>query len=191
MGCWEEPRYLFHGRSPGIDVSTVPCKTPVVVALGSNQGDSFNILDRAKMRLKEAFPSGFRSSSYWRSRPVHCPAGSPDFINGIVAFDVPTGMSPRVMLDFLQTIELENGRHRGPLMNAPRTLDLDLVLFGDVILNETSLILPHPRAVERRFVMEPLAELLPGLIFPCTRETVENLAEGLRRTDQTCERVLR
>ena len=82
-----------------------------------------------------------------------------------------TALSPRALLDALLAIERERGRER-PYPNAPRTLDLDLILFGDAVIDEPGLVVPHPRFRERRFVLEPLAEIAPDLVDPVSGLTV-------------------
>jgi 2-amino-4-hydroxy-6-hydroxymethyldihydropteridine diphosphokinase len=86
-----------------------------------------------------------------------------------------TILPPRALLDLLLGIERERGRERPPVPNSPRTLDLDLILFGGLIIDEPDLIVPHPRFRERRFVLEPLAEVAPDLVDPSTGETVATL----------------
>jgi 2-amino-4-hydroxy-6-hydroxymethyldihydropteridine diphosphokinase len=98
-----------------------------------------------------------RASSFYRTAPVGY-AGQPDFVNAVVAID--TGLAPRALLDALLGIEREHGRVR-TVPNGPRTLDLDLLAYGDVRLNEPGLTVPHPRMHERAFVMVPLAEIAP------------------------------
>ena len=130
------------------------------VGLGANLGaDPGATLSQAALHLA-ALP-GTRVaalSSVWRSAPVE--AQGPDFLNAVVALD--TGLAPLPLLDALQAIEQAHGRER-PYRNAPRTLDLDLLLYGDIALDSPRLILPHPRLGERAFVLRPLLELAPGL----------------------------
>ena len=85
-----------------------------------------------------------------------------------------TSVPPRGLLDSLLEVERERGRDR-PSPNAPRTLDLDLILYGDLVVDEPGLIVPHPRFGERRFVLEPLAEIAPDLVDPVTNLTVAEL----------------
>lgn len=100
-----------------------------------------------------------RLSSVWRSTPVD--AVGPDFLNAVAALD--TALAPLELLDALQAIELAHGRER-PYRNAPRTLDLDLLLYADLVLATPRLTLPHPRLGERAFVLRPLLEIAPELI---------------------------
>lgn len=91
-----------------------------------------------------------------------------------------TSLEPRDLLDRLLAIERDRGRTR-PHAGAPRTLDLDLILLGDLVVKEPRLEVPHPRFRERRFVLEPLAELAPGLVDPVTGQTVAQLLERIPR----------
>jgi 2-amino-4-hydroxy-6-hydroxymethyldihydropteridine diphosphokinase len=131
------------------------------VGLGANLGaDLLATLAQAAQALA-ALP-GTRLvalSSAWRSAPVD--AGGPDFLNAVAALD--TTLSPLELLDGLQTIEQAHGRER-PYRNAPRTLDLDLLLYGDEVLDTPRLTLPHPRLGERAFVLRPLLEIAPELL---------------------------
>lgn len=132
------------------------------VGLGANLGD-------ARAQVEAAFDAlaatpgvqGARRSSLYRSAPVD--AGGPDYVNAVAAID--TTLAPRDLLHALQAIELRFGRER-PYPNAPRTLDLDLLLHGDTRLADPELTLPHPRLHLRAFVLQPLAELAPALVVP-------------------------
>lgn len=116
-----------------------------------------------------------------RETPPEPPArlSDPAYLNAIVIGRTP--LEPRALLERLLAIERERGRAR-PHAGAPRTLDLDLILLGDVVLKEPSLEVPHPRFRERRFVLEPLVELAPGLVDPVTGRTAAQLLEALIRT---------
>lgn len=135
------------------------------VGLGANLGaDIGATLTQAALSLA-ALP-GTRVaalSSVWRSAPVD--AGGPDFLNAVAALE--TVLAPLELLDALQAIELAHGRER-PYRNAPRTLDLDLLLHGDVALDTPRLTLPHPRLRERAFVLRPLLEIAPELAHLAT-----------------------
>lgn len=130
------------------------------VGLGANLGaDLAATLTQAAQRLA-ALP-GTRLvalSSAWRSEPVD--AGGPDFLNAVAALD--TTLPPHALLDALQAIEQAHGRER-PYRHAPRTLDLDLLLYDDLALDSPRLTLPHPRLGERAFVLRPLLEIAPDL----------------------------
>lgn len=132
------------------------------VGLGANLGDPARAIDRAVDALA-ALP-GTRlagRSSLYRSAPVG--AAGPDYLNAVVAID--TGLQAHALLAALQAIEQAAGRRRS-YRNAPRTLDLDLLLFGDQRIDTPSLTVPHPRMGERAFVLAPLAEIAPGLVSP-------------------------
>src|SRR5206468_20071 len=100
------------------------------------------------------------------------------FLNAAAVGD--TTLSARRLLDALMAIERERGRER-PFPNAPRTLDLDLILLGDVVIDEPGLSVPHPRFRERRFVLEPLAEIAPDLVDPVTGLTIRELFDRTSR----------
>ncbi len=130
------------------------------VGLGANLGaDLLDSLTRAARALATLPDTRLVAlSSAWRSAPVD--AGGPDFLNAVAALD--TELPPLELLDALQAIELAHGRER-PYRNAPRTLDLDLLLHGDQVLDTPRLTLPHPRLGERAFVLRPLLEIAPEL----------------------------
>lgn len=147
-----------------------------VVALGSNLGDSEQILeDAAKWLRKFAVPGTFRCSSWWRSDPVDCPPQSPAFLNGVVVFVARPGLTPEVLLENLKKRERTQGRPESRARHRPRTLDLDLVQFGAERRESPRLTLPHPRAHLRRFVLAPMAELTPELVLPGQVRTVGEL----------------
>ena len=106
------------------------------------------------------------SRSTWRrTAPVGGPPGQADFLNGVVVLE--TELEPLALLDLLQEVERDFGRDRAAEVRwGPRTLDLDLLLYDDLLVDDPRLSLPHPRLEERAFVLEPLAELLPELRLP-------------------------
>ena len=159
----------------------------VLVGLGSNRGASVDIVTRALEELRAASGGGFRASSLWRTSPVDCPQGSADFINAAAAFfsDCP---APETLLSELKALERRYGRTETPPRNAPRELDLDLLLFGDVVRSMGTLTLPHPRALERRFVMTPAAEVAPDWRWPGDDRTIAEIARALV-TDETLQRL--
>lgn len=127
------------------------------VALGANLGDAVATVKQA-LRDVACLPDTqlFKASSLYRSAPYE--AQGPDFINAVALLH--TQLSPLALLHALQALELASGRER-PFKNAPRTLDLDIVFYGDVELATHELTLPHPRWHERAFVLQPLAEIWP------------------------------
>ena len=151
------------------------------IALGSNLGDRRGTLSTAVRRLR-AEP-GLRvtaSSQFYETAPVGCPPGSGEFLNSVVA--VETDRSPEDLLHLLLRIERQFGRTRSE-PNSPRTLDLDLILYGDVILNTPDLTLPHPRMHERAFVLAPLAEVAPDAVHPVLGKSVGELAAAVATPD--------
>ena len=167
--------------------SNEPSGETVAIGLGANLGDARATLAWAVQQLA-AHPDVQvqRVSSLYRTRPVD--AEGPDFLNAVVL--LTTTLSPQALLGLLQGLELQAGRER-PYRNAPRTLDLDLLLFGQRKLNTQELTLPHPRLHERRFVLEPLAEVAPQLHVPGWG-SVSSLCAALRaraEADQAVERI--
>lgn len=149
----------------------------VAIALGSNLGDRRAHLDYAVARLQRVI-SDLRVSRYYETAPVGVTGPQPEFLNAAAAGD--TTLSAREILDLLLSIERERGRER-PFENAARTLDLDLILLGSQVINEDGLVVPHPRFRERRFVLEPLAEISPDLVDPVTGSTIAQLLGGVIR----------
>jgi 2-amino-4-hydroxy-6-hydroxymethyldihydropteridine diphosphokinase len=143
----------------------------VAVALGSNLGDRRAHLDFAAARLHDLL-AHLRVSRYYDTAPVGMTGPQPMFVNAAAAGE--TRLDARALLAALLAIEGERGRER-PHANAPRSLDLDLVLFGDVVIDEPGLAVPHPRFRERRFVLEPLAEIAPDMVDPVSGETIAQL----------------
>ena len=143
----------------------------VAIALGSNVGDRRAHLDYAVAALR-ALLANTAVSRYYDTVPVGMSGPQAMFLNAAVVGD--TALAPRALLDALLGIEQERGRER-PYANAPRTLDLDLILAGNAVLQEPGLVLPHPRFRERRFVLEPLAAVAPELRDPVSGRTVAEL----------------
>lgn len=138
----------------------------VIVALGANDKGKHSsceiALEAALVALGSAGISVLSRSSWWRSAAWPDP-NDPPFLNGVVA--VQTTLSPNQLMDRLARIEDELGRVRS-VRNAPRTLDLDLIAYGRMVGDFDGLLLPHPRAADRLFVMGPLAEIMPDWIHP-------------------------
>jgi len=150
------------------------------IALGSNLGDSRkNILD-AMSRLQEFSDEPILKSSLWQTTPVNCPQGSPMFVNAVVALAPRAGETPELLLEKLQALEKEFGRQPKKVLNEPRSLDLDLIAFGSETRATDDLKLPHPRAHERGFVLQPLSEIAPDFILPGQTRSVTELLRGLR-----------
>lgn len=147
------------------------------VALGANLGDRVTNLRRALGLLRQS--PGFeiiRASSFIENPAVGGPANSPAFLNG--AAEISTTLSARALLDQLLEIEKQLGRVRSEKWS-PRTIDLDLLLYDSQIIDEPGLTVPHPLMHERRFVLEPLAELAPNAIHPVLNRTIADLLKSL------------
>lgn len=151
------------------------------VGLGANLGNTEETLARASRDLAALDATTVVAcSGLWRSAPVD--AVGPDFVNAVV--ELRTRLSPLELLEGLLAIEQRHGRER-PWRNAPRTLDLDLLLYGDWQLASDRLTIPHPRMHERAFVLRPLAELAPGLQVPGAGPLSELLtAVGSQRAER-------
>jgi 2-amino-4-hydroxy-6-hydroxymethyldihydropteridine diphosphokinase len=148
------------------------------VALGSNLGNSIGTLEIALKRLQTWSDQPLRRSSFWRSEPIDCPPGSPWFVNAMAALVPRADETPERLLERLLTMEAEFGRRPKEMPNEPRTLDLDLIAYGDEVRSTVRLILPHPRAHQRAFVLAPLSELAVDMILPGQERSVgELLAE--------------
>ncbi len=156
----------------------------VLLGLGSNQGESTQIMVEAINALTAfAQPGTLRSSRLWRTTPVDCPPGSADFINSAATFEAMDGLSPEQLLQELKQLERVFGRGVKHERNAPRELDLDLLLFGDQVRNLPNFVLPHPRAQNRLFVLQPAVELVPDAIWPETGKSIQQLLDDLQ-TDE-------
>jgi 2-amino-4-hydroxy-6-hydroxymethyldihydropteridine diphosphokinase len=132
------------------------------VGIGANLGDARGTVVDALARL--GMQTGCRlmaSSSLWRTAPID--SSGDDYINAVALLD--TDLDAHVLLATLHAIETAHGRER-PYRNAPRTLDLDLLLYGDEVINTPALTVPHPRMHERAFVLAPLLEVAPDAVIP-------------------------
>ena len=173
-----------------------PERRLAVVALGSNLGDSGSLLRLAMDRLETLSAAPLVRSSLWRSTPVDCPPGSADFVNAVVLLVPREGQTSDSLLESLQAIEREFGRRPKQVVNEPRPLDLDLVAFEGEVRHSARLVLPHPRAHLRRFVLAPLCEVAPDLLLPGQKvaiaELLAELAPGevVERLDKTGVGVL-
>jgi 2-amino-4-hydroxy-6-hydroxymethyldihydropteridine diphosphokinase len=151
----------------------------VGIALGSNLGDRLANIRAAANGLKQIATPGadFLTAQIYQTEPRFCPPGSPDFLNTVI--EIGFDGTPNELLKKTQAIEHELGRIRGPERNAPRTIDIDLLYFGDDVFENEDLTLPHPRIGERRFVLQPLAEIRPDLVLPGMKQTVLELLDQL------------
>jgi 2-amino-4-hydroxy-6-hydroxymethyldihydropteridine diphosphokinase len=147
----------------------------VAIGLGSNLGHRTAPLQFARTRLAEGL-AGMRVSSIHETDPVGVSTPQPRFLNQAVVGE--TTRSPHEILDWLLALERARGRRR-PFPGAPRTLDLDLLLAGSQVMHGPDLTLPHARFRERRFVLEPLAEIAPEMVDPVSGKTVRELLAAL------------
>ena len=165
-----------------------PSRCLAYVALGSNLGDSRKIILDAMARLQNFSSAPVLKSSLWQTTPVDCPPGSPRFVNAVAGLHPKENETPESLLKILRQLEKEFGRAPKMVLNEPRPLDLDLITFGDEIRDTADLILPHPRAHLRRFVLQPLCEIAPELILPGQGKSVLQLLAGLP-ADETVTRL--
>lgn len=146
------------------------------VGLGANLGDARQAVQQALIDLAHLPHSELLAASrLYRSAPVA--AAGPDFVNAVA--ELRTSLSAPALLDALQTLEHAAGRQR-PYPNAPRTLDLDLLLYGEARIDSARLTVPHPRWCQRAFVLRPLAELAPQRVSAALLRAV---------ADQACEPI--
>jgi 2-amino-4-hydroxy-6-hydroxymethyldihydropteridine diphosphokinase len=155
---------------------------PVGIALGSNLGDRDAELNEAIVFLHMLSEDNIlRESPRFETPPVDCPPGSPPFLNSVAEIEVDTVCLPPLhLLACLQEFEHERGRSPVHDVNAPRTIDLDIIYYGIEQINDLGLIIPHPRVTSRRFVLEPLCHLRPNLVLPGQKKTVKELLAELR-----------
>ena len=156
----------------------------VYVGLGSNLGNPAENISSAISQLeKMPLVTSLVCSSLYRSEPVGF-EDQPDFVNAVCS--MKSGMQSDKLLQFLQQIEQEAGRQRDNVRWGPRTLDLDLLLYGDLAISTPTLVIPHPRMHERAFVLYPLQEISPDLVIPGAGAVAE-LAD--RCAEQKCVRM--
>ncbi len=144
----------------------------VGLSLGSNLGDRLATLERVCDYLSEIFGS-LRLSQVYETEPVDCPPGSPAYLNACV--EVSTTMTAPAVLRCCQEIEKDLGRTRSGEYGEPRTCDIDVLYYGEMVSDAPELILPHPRAHLREFVLRPLCDIDPLLVLPGQHATVQEL----------------
>lgn len=136
--------------------------TLAYIGIGANLGDArANVLDALARLQRQPGCTLLASSSLYRTAPID--SGGDDYINAVAR--IATTLDAEALLQALHAIEQAHGRER-PYRNAPRTLDLDLLLYGDAVINSPTLTVPHPRITERAFVLVPLLELAPSIHIP-------------------------
>ena len=165
----------------GIEVDSEKSKRLIVLGLGSNMGDSRRIVLGA-MDVLDGILQGMRRASLYETAPLHV-TDQKSFINSAVAGFFPgddNAESARELLSVIQGIERDFGRDRSRERRwGERTLDIDILLFGNLVLNEADLEIPHPRLNERRFALEPLLELLPDALDPGTGISYRDICGAL------------
>ena len=151
----------------------------VGIALGSNLGDRLANLLAAREALRDITTPGamFLQAPTYQTEPLHCPPDSPYFYNSVVEIDFEG--SPFDLLELTQSIEIKLGRIAQHQRNAPRIIDVDLLYFGDQIIDTETLVLPHPRIAERQFVLQPLADIRPSLVLPKSTHRISELLQNL------------
>ncbi|TFH75155.1 2-amino-4-hydroxy-6-hydroxymethyldihydropteridine diphosphokinase [Gammaproteobacteria bacterium LSUCC0112] len=160
-----------------------------VIALGSNLPGARGIMGSAPGdNVRAVLPSlqllstaPLLASDIIITDPVDCPPGSPMFANAVVVICPHTSLSPQGLLAELQGIEARFGRQRKGVRNEARVVDLDIISFGEHLIDSTALTLPHPRARQRLFVLEPLCQVWPDFCFPGDSRSVQELVRILRQ----------
>ena len=154
-----------------------------IVGLGSNldsrNGSKFEIIRKAINSLEELSSRPSIISSFYESEPEFCPPDSPIFVNLVAVLFLPVNAEPMRFFRCVQKLEKRLGRVRSREINEPRPIDIDLLFFGKKSISSDYLTIPHPRAVKRRFVLEPLAEIAPDLILPGQEFSVVELLSRL------------
>ncbi len=165
---------MLDSEKPAI---TKPAKS--AIALGSNLGDSYAILEAAIQTLAQASGITLQAQSSWyKTAPIGPP--QPDYLNGCALLQVQ--LTPQELLEVVLRIEKQFGRVRRERWG-PRTLDIDLLLFDDLIIETPNLQIPHPRMRERAFVLIPLAEIAPDWLDPVSGLAIAQLVKRLDCSD--------
>lgn len=165
--------------------------TNIFIGLGSNLGDRVAAIRAAVLRLSALkdvrLDIDADLAPLYETSPVQSSQDSPLFLNTVVR--VKSAMTPRALLLACRQIETDMGRVRRE-RGEPRVIDIDILLFGSLVIDEPGLTIPHPRLHERRFVLEPLADIAPDLVHPVLSERIEDLARRARQ-DHPHDRVER
>lgn len=148
------------------------------IAIGSDLGDRLEHLKQARDFLCSISDGGWLlAAPVYETPPVDCPPGTPAFLNTVV--EIESSLPPDELMRRLLQFEESHGRPNAHGRNTPRTVDLDVLYFGDLVKKEGIVMLPHPRLHERRFVLQPLADIRPELVVPGLGRTVRQLLASL------------
>jgi 2-amino-4-hydroxy-6-hydroxymethyldihydropteridine diphosphokinase len=148
----------------------------VYLSLGSNLGNRQENLDQALKLLSQRMQVGKVSSVY--DTEAVGPIAQPRFLN--LVCEVKTRLAPEGLLTMVKGLELKMGRKSRT--GEPRTIDVDILLYGDTVMNARDLVIPHPKMGERQFVMVPLAEIAPDVIHPVTKKTIKEMNAAIKET---------
>jgi len=159
------------------------------IALGSNLGDRLANLRAACDCLREITTAGepVLTAPIYQTEPLLCPPGSPEFLNTVI--DIHFSGTAMELLATTRAIEQKLGRTPSAERNAPRVIDIDLLYFGGETIHNDALTLPHPRIGERRFVLQPLADIRPDLILPGQTLNIAELLQNLRSDEPPLVRL--
>ena len=150
----------------------------VGLALGANLGDRLRQLQQAKAYLLSLSREGWHvTSPVYETEPVDCPPNSPQFLNAVL--EIEFAGAPKTLLKKILAYEVAHGRDRNLPKNAARTIDIDILYFGEKEILEKDLVVPHPRIADRRFVLLPLSTIRPDVIVKGTGKTVRMLLREL------------
>ena len=154
----------------------------VGIALGANLGDRLQQIQSARDAIQvHSSQQHCLQAPIYHSAPQDCPNGSPDFYNTVI--EIIYHGTPEQLLSITQNIELELGREAEHGFNTPRLIDLDLLYFGKIEICTELLTIPHPEITQRRFVLQPLADIQPDLILPHQQKNVSSLLSQLDEDD--------
>ena len=159
------------------------------IGLGTNLGDRLQNLRRAAISIDKLHRSSFPLliSPVYLTQPVDCEDDARSFYN--MTMELEFDSSPLDMLSRLRKIETDLGRPAERLRNTSRIIDLDILYAGDLVIDNDSLTLPHPRLTQRRFVLQPLADIRPDLILPCQSNSTASLLAKLKSGEPPLERI--